>query len=152
MLRVISSPPENQLRCVACQIPLVLGVDFLAHFWLLLKAWTFLREFILGDNETGLVTDSDTLALGGEDPEYAGNTLAEGPEVYQGSYTTTSTYYFPSQTVASWDQFIQNPTSSKTSVSLSQSGGASGKIAGGVLLKVLGSVFASFWFACVWLF
>lgn len=107
------------------------------------KAWTFLREFVLGNNTTGLVTDSNTPALGGENPEYAVNTLAEGPEVYQGSYTTTSTYYFPSATVARWDKYVQGGFTSNNSKSLAQAGGAGSKTVGGVVLSALISVIVS---------
>lgn len=116
-------------------------------------AWTFLREFILGNNTTGLVTDSNTPALGGEDPQYAVNTLAEGPEVYQGSYTTTSTYYFPSATVAVWDKYVQEGFTSNNSKSLAQAAanGVGSKTAGGVVLSALVSVIASSVFAFMWL-
>ena len=126
--------------------------NFLAHSLTLSKAWTFLREFILGNNKTGLVVDANTPAVGGEDPQYAVNTLAEGPEIYLGSYTTTSTYSFPTETVARWDQYIQNNSTSKDSGSLTQTGGASGKIVGSVVLNVLVSGLMSSLIALVWLF
>jgi len=112
-------------------------------------AWTFLREFILGNNKTGLVTNADTPAVGGEDPQYAVNTLAEGPEIYQGSYTTTSTYHFPTETVARWDRYVQGGS---TSGSLTQAGGANGKTLGSAILNALVSVVVSSLAAFVWLF
>ena len=38
------------------------------------KVWTFFHEFILGNNKTGLVTNANTPAMGGEDPRYETNT------------------------------------------------------------------------------
>ena len=73
------------------------------------------------------MTDANTPASGGEDPQYAVNTLAEGPEVYQGSYTTTSTYYFPTETVAKWDQYVQGGPVPTGSEALAQTGGAGGE-------------------------
>ena len=106
----------------------------------------------MGDNKTGLVTDANTPALGGEDVRYAVNTMAEGPEVYQGSYTTTSTYYFPTATVASWDQYIQGGSVSDDSKSFAQTDGASGRTASGIIFNVLVSVVASSVVAFMWLF
>lgn len=69
-------------------------------------AFTFFREFVLGNNQTGLVTTSssgEVLVIGGEDPKLAGDFLKESPEIYLGSWVTTSTYTFPSATIAQWD-------------------------------------------------
>jgi len=123
---------------------------FIAHYPTFLQAWTFLREFILGNNPTGLVTDANTPAVGGEDPQYAVNTLAEGPEIYQGSYTTTSTYLFPTETVARWNEYVQQGSSN--SRTLAQNGGGSVKPTGGVVFNVLASVAVSSFVAFVWLF
>ena len=106
---------------------------------------------MLGNNKTGLVTDANTPALGGEDPQYAANTLAEGPEVYQGSYTTTSTYHFPTETVARWDRYIQQGSVLADSKPQTQTDGASGKAASAVVLNVLVSVVASSVVAFAWL-
>ena len=106
---------------------------------------------MLGNNKTGLVTDANTPAIGGEDPQYAVNTLAEGPEVYQGSYTTTSTYYFPTATVAKWDQYIKQ-TSTPADSKLTQNGAASGKTASAIIFNVLVSVAASSFVSFMWLF
>ena len=106
---------------------------------------------MLGNNQTGLVTDASIPAVGGEDPQYAVNTLAEGPEVYRGSYTTTSTYYFPSATVARWDKYVQNSLTSNASRTFAQADGA-GKTASGVVLNALSSALVSLVFAFAWLF
>lgn len=96
--------------------------------------------------------DANTPALGGEDPRYAVNTLAEGPEIYQGSYTTTSTYYFPTETVARWNRYVQEVSPTRGPESSTQVDGASGRIARGVILNVLVSVAASSFIAFMWLF
>ena len=130
--------------------------SFVAHCPALSKAFTFLREFVLGNNSTGLVTDADTPATGGEFPEYAASTLAEGPEIYLGSYTTTSTYVYPKETLSSWDRYIQDGSrsnsSAKNSGSLAQSSGASGRAAGGVVFNAFVSAAVSSFIAFVWLF
>lgn len=123
----------------------------IAHYPTLSKAFTFLREFILGNNTTGLVTDANTPAMGGEVPKYAASTLAEGPEVYQGSYTTTSTYYYPKETLARWNQYTQNGSTSQHSGSLAQSDGVNGKLTDGIVLNAFVSVAVSSFIAFVWL-
>lgn len=130
---------------------LLVASIFIAHHPAFLKASTFLREFVLGNNKTGLVTDVDTPAVGGEDPKYAVNTLAEGPEIYQGSYTTTSTYHFPTETVARWNRYVQEGSTSDNSGSLTQNGGVNGKAAGSVVLNALVSVVISSLVTFVWL-
>lgn len=145
---VISFQLKSQPRYVSPNLYYRLSYSF---FFAIPKAWTFLREFVLGNNQTGLVTDASIPAVGGEDPQYAVNTLAEGPEVYRGSYTTTSTYYFPSATVARWDKYVQNSLTSNASRTFAQADGA-GKTASGVVLNALFSALVSLVFAFVWLF
>lgn len=96
------------------------------------------------------MTDANTPASGGEVPEYAVNTLAEGPEVYQGSYTTTSTYYFPTETVASWDKYVQGSPVPTDPAALAQTGGARRTAAGSVVLNILVSAAASSFVAFLW--
>lgn len=77
-------------------------------------AFTFLREFVLGNNQTGLVTTSssgEVIVIGGEDATLAGDILKEPPEIYLGSWVTTSTYTFPSATIAQWDNYFATATS-----------------------------------------
>jgi carboxypeptidase D len=73
-----------------------------------MKAFTFLREFVLGYNELGLVKNSSgTISVvGGERSALAGNFLPGGAEIYYGSAATQSTYVYPTATVAAWDSFI----------------------------------------------
>ena len=94
----------------------------------------------------------NTPAIGGEDPQYAVNTLAEGPALYRGSYTTTSTYYYPKETIAKWDQYIKQasvPTNDPKSLAQT---GAGGKTASAVVLNFLVPVMTSSFVAFVWLF
>jgi len=76
------------------------------------QAYTFLREFVLGNNSTGLVTNSSgsIVVVGGENSTLAENILPGQAEIYYGSGTTQSTYTFPSATVAAWNSFIRTET------------------------------------------
>ena len=73
-----------------------------------LKAFTFAREFVFGNNQTGLVTESSgkVSVVGGEDSTLAAAVLPGGGEIYYGSGTTQSTYTAPTATVAAWNSFI----------------------------------------------
>jgi len=141
---------RNQRRYGLCQSPSPQprGVKFHCSSSRFFKASTFLREFVLGNNKTGLVTDADTPAVGGEDPQYAVNTLAEGPEIYQGSYTTTSTYHFPTETVARWNRYVQEGSTSDNSGSLAQNGGVNGKFSVNALFSVVVSSLVTFVWLC----
>jgi carboxypeptidase D len=72
------------------------------------KAFTFAREFLLGTNKTGLVTNSSgTVNVeGGEDPGLAAAILPGQIEIFYGSGTTQSSYAAPTATVAAWNSFI----------------------------------------------
>jgi len=84
------------------------GAGHLVPFSKPATAFTFFREFVLGCNETGLVTNSSGIVsvVGGESSSLAGNFLPGGAEIYYGSATTQYTYIFPTATVAAWDSFI----------------------------------------------
>jgi len=76
-------------------------------------AYTFIREFVLGSNETGLVTESTSgriSVIGGEDPAVAGNALPGSPDIYLGSFVTTSTYTYPSKTISQWNNYLATAT------------------------------------------
>ncbi|KAH9946531.1 alpha/beta-hydrolase [Amylocystis lapponica] len=72
------------------------------------SALVFLREFVFGNNQTGLVTDSGV--IGGEDPALAQDILLGQEGIYVGSGTTQSTYTYPSATIAAWESFIATAT------------------------------------------
>lgn len=72
-----------------------------------------LREFILGSNRTGLVTNSSgaVSVVGGEVTSLEADVLPGQTGIYMGTGTTQSTYTFPSATIAAWDKFIESATS-----------------------------------------
>ena len=74
----------------------------------LLQGLVLVREFILGNNQTGLVTNSSgTLIIhGGENSTLADTVLPGQDEIYVGSGTTQSTFVYPSATIAAWNSFF----------------------------------------------
>ncbi|KAK0467098.1 Alpha/Beta hydrolase protein [Desarmillaria tabescens] len=84
-------------------------------------AFLLARDFILGNNETGLV-DGDRV-VGGEDSALAVDVLPGGDEIYYGAGTTQSTYIFPSATRSAWEAFIQTATAAAGVTLESQNGG-----------------------------
>ena len=73
-----------------------------------------LREFIIGHNQTGLVTNTSGIinVIGGENATLANTVLPGQLGIYVGSGTTQSTYTFPSDTIAVWNSFFATVTSS----------------------------------------
>jgi hypothetical protein len=66
------------------------------------------REFILGNNQTDLVTNSST--IGGEDPSFllgANNILPGESSILFGTGTATSEYIAPSASIDAWRRFSQ---------------------------------------------
>ncbi len=82
--------------------------DFYTEIGLLRQAFVFLREFVFGNNETGLVTNvkGHTTVIGGEDPQLANTVLTGQSGIYYGSGTTQYTYTYPTATIAAWETFI----------------------------------------------
>ncbi|KII85865.1 hypothetical protein PLICRDRAFT_44287 [Plicaturopsis crispa FD-325 SS-3] len=76
------------------------------------SAFVLAREFLFGNNQTGLVTNSSggVSVVGGENSSLAGDFLPGQAGIFVGSGTTQSTYFFPSATVAAWEQFIHTAT------------------------------------------
>ena len=68
----------------------------------------FFRDFILGNNETGLVTNSSGSAqvVGGEASSLQNGILPGTSGIIYGSGSDLSTAFYPSATVAAWDAFI----------------------------------------------
>ncbi|PCH36382.1 alpha/beta-hydrolase [Wolfiporia cocos MD-104 SS10] len=91
------------------------------------NAYVFLREFVLGNNETGLVTvsDSHTSVVGGEVSTLAQDVLPGQSGIFIGSGATQSTYTFPSATIAAWQSYIVTATAtpSVNAAARSSSGG-----------------------------
>ena len=71
-----------------------------------LQAYTFFREFVLGNNATGLV-DSSGNVQGGEDAKLMKAVLPGQTEIRYNSGTVPLTYTPPSESVAAWQSFIQ---------------------------------------------
>ncbi|KIM79111.1 hypothetical protein PILCRDRAFT_823685 [Piloderma croceum F 1598] len=74
------------------------------------NAATFLREFILGSNMTGLLVPNSTTVIGGEDPQLAGDIVPGNSAIFYGSATTASSSIAPSATFASWASFLATAT------------------------------------------
>jgi len=84
------------------------------------QAFVFLREFVLGNNKSGLVTMSRSGAvsvIGGEKEPLEG-VIPGGDKIYYGNGATQSTYIFPAATRAAWKTFIagQHPEPSPTAL------------------------------------
>ncbi|KAH9832569.1 alpha beta-hydrolase [Rhodofomes roseus] len=79
------------------------------------NALTFLREFILGSNDTGLVATEDgkTGVIGGEVSSLAAGVLPGQSGIFVGSGATQSTYTFPSATIAAWESYIVTATATQ---------------------------------------
>ncbi|KIM53428.1 hypothetical protein SCLCIDRAFT_1222826 [Scleroderma citrinum Foug A] len=70
---------------------------------------SFIREFVFGNNQTGLVVNAElggVTVIGGEDSSLGGEVMTGQAGIYYGSATTASTYFFPSATVAAWDAYV----------------------------------------------
>ncbi|THH00620.1 hypothetical protein EW026_g1956 [Hermanssonia centrifuga] len=76
------------------------------------RAYVILREFILGNNRTGLVvnTTETVSVVGGESSSLAVDVFPGQSGIYMGSGTTQSTYTFPAATVAAWQSFMATET------------------------------------------
>jgi carboxypeptidase D len=88
------------------------------------QAFVFLREFVLGNNQTGLVTNSSGAisVIGGENSTLAGTVLPGQLGIYVGTGTTQSTFTYPSATIAAWNSFIATVTSQSAAATSSSTG------------------------------
>ncbi|KAJ8590955.1 hypothetical protein M405DRAFT_860955 [Rhizopogon salebrosus TDB-379] len=79
------------------------------------------REFIFGNNQTGLVTNSSgtVTVIGGEVSSLANEIMTGQAGIYYGSATTESTYYFPTATVKAWNAYIPTATAKPMLISFS---------------------------------
>src|SRR5262249_7111161 len=87
------------------------------------QAFTFVREFVLGNNKAGTVVKTTTggvSVVGGEDPALAADIIEGRPEIYYGAGATQSTYVFPSATRAAWKAFRAQETASANHANFSQ--------------------------------
>jgi hypothetical protein len=69
------------------------------------QAYVFLREFVLGSNDTGLVQD-DNSVVGGEDPDFV-EIIPGRDEIFYGSGAVEATHVFPSETIQAWRDFME---------------------------------------------
>ncbi|KAF9258269.1 alpha/beta-hydrolase [Marasmius fiardii PR-910] len=105
-------------------------------------SFIFLREFILGDNSTGLVEDNGNggiTVVGGEDPSLTGAILsADTAAIFYGKGRTASSSFAPTATIAGWRSFIQTATATARLSETRQQNGAEGEwmIGSGVRLLV----------------
>ncbi|KAH7922313.1 alpha/beta-hydrolase [Leucogyrophana mollusca] len=76
------------------------------------SALVFMREFVYGNNQTGLVTNSSgtVTVVGGENSTLAEEIMPGQAGIYYGAGTTASTYYFPTATIAAWEEFVATAT------------------------------------------
>lgn len=83
----------------------------------------FLREFVLGSNQTGLVTvvNGTTVVIGGENATLAAPALPGQLGIYVGTGTIQSTYTFPSATIAAWNSFLATATESVSTATITTS-------------------------------
>ncbi|KAH0834745.1 Alpha/Beta hydrolase protein [Lanmaoa asiatica] len=76
------------------------------------SALTLVREFIFGNNQTGLVTNTSSgtvSVIGGEVSSLGGEIMTGRAAIYYGKATTASSYFFPSATVEAWNAYIARP-------------------------------------------
>ncbi|KAJ7186601.1 alpha/beta-hydrolase [Mycena filopes] len=76
-------------------------------------AFVFVREFVLGSNQTGLVNSTTGSVVGGEDPTLAADVMPGGLAIFYGdgdSATTSLSTIAPSATIAAWNKFIATAT------------------------------------------
>ncbi|PSR78205.1 hypothetical protein PHLCEN_2v7537 [Hermanssonia centrifuga] len=71
-------------------------------------AYTFFREFVLGDNPTGRIkSDGDVVAvIGGENPTLNQTAIPGQLGIVFGSKSAQGLYTFPSATIAAWESFV----------------------------------------------
>ncbi|KAJ7112959.1 alpha/beta-hydrolase [Mycena epipterygia] len=105
-------------------------------------AFVFVREFVLGSNQTGLVDSNAGTVVGGEDFPLAADVMPGGLAIFYGdgnSDTTSLSTIAPSATLASWSEFIATATATAP-VSAVSGSGTSSKSNGGSSAKVAGSL------------
>lgn len=82
------------------------------------NAFVFAREFILGNNQTGLVVDVNgtVSVIGGEVASLAAPVLLGQLGIFTGSGVVEATYTYPSRTIAAWDKFMAKVTAAPAKV------------------------------------
>jgi carboxypeptidase D len=82
------------------------------------RAFTFLREFILGNNPQGRVTKTPSgkvTIVGGSDPNLANDILPGSDDpIYYGEGVKDHSYLFPAATRVAWDSFTKAKSATST--------------------------------------
>ncbi|KAF7799721.1 hypothetical protein EIP86_010963 [Pleurotus ostreatoroseus] len=107
------------------------------------QAYTFVREFLLGNNQTGLVQSSNgsVTVVGGENPSLQQLVIPGQAGIAYGSMTTEGLTTWPTATVAAFESYvgIESITGTDniqpTTTSSSTSGSSSGKTSAGLSSK-----------------
>ncbi|KAJ7464615.1 alpha/beta-hydrolase [Mycena latifolia] len=119
-------------------------------------ALTFLREFVIGSNPTGSVIKSPAgtvNVVGGENAPLVGDILPGSEGIVYPVGTATSTFVYPSATIAAWNTFIRGQKAAATPISAvapSESNSASRAGPRGLVSTVLAPMTLLI-LACVWL-
>ncbi|KAF7361135.1 Alpha/beta-hydrolase [Mycena sanguinolenta] len=77
------------------------------------SAFVFVREFVLGSNQTGLVNNGTGSVVGGESAPLEADVMPGGLAIFYGDgnfATTTASTIAPSATLAAWSEFIATAT------------------------------------------
>ncbi|KAI0352156.1 alpha/beta-hydrolase [Trametes cingulata] len=121
---------------------LIEGAGHLVPYTNPLRGFVLVREFIIGNNQTGLVTNSSgtVSVVGGESTSLAVDAISGQLGIYVGSGTTQSTYTYPSATIAAWNNFIATATAISGSAGGSGSGSGSSTATGAGATHTSGSM------------
>jgi len=78
------------------------------------QAFVFFREFVVGNNQTGLVVsdkDGNVTVIGGEDQDLLSSDILPGRDgILYGSGKAITTYVFPEATRSAWKEFVTAET------------------------------------------
>ncbi|EIW79100.1 alpha beta-hydrolase [Coniophora puteana RWD-64-598 SS2] len=109
------------------------------------SALVFAREFVFGNNQTGLVTNSSgTVSVVGGQDTTLGEIMTGQADIYYGSATTESSYAYGSATVAAWNAYVATATAAPPlptpDTDASSSAGRRAVVGGGVFGALAGVV------------
>ncbi|KAL0571646.1 hypothetical protein V5O48_010319 [Marasmius crinis-equi] len=103
-------------------------------------SFVFLRDFILGNDTTGLVVDNGGSAtvVGGEETSLSGAVMpADTAAIFYGSLKTESSTFAPSATIAQWRSFIETATATGADSENRQGSGSASVIVGGSAISAI---------------
>jgi len=106
------------------------------------QAYAFVKDFVLGNNQTGLLTTSSgtTTVVGGVHTEYLKGILT-GSSAVTGAFTTAGIYTWPSESWAAWDSYLATRTAADVPVASASGDGviSPGSQSGGARRSPLGA-------------